>query len=380
MPKLMFTLLVSALSLGQFSVVSQGLGFKVYGFDIAAGLYLVIGTIFLLISRKGIILPKRHIPFYLFLFVCLAGLILNLNSYYNFFTFALFYFVRFILYLGSVLVTYNFYIHNYLSLDFIYKVFILSGIFLGFGGILQLIFLPDFTVLSEELGWDPHKNRLASTFFDPNFVGAYFVLCLNLLFFKDYLFSSMTKSFLIFLLLVFTVLTFSRSAWGMLMVSVFIYGYFKNPKVIVISIFVAFLAYFAVPRIQTRISGVTDPADSASFRLVSWSNTMKIAQDNILLGVGYNNFKQAQIDYGFLDPDTQEDHSATGSDSSLLLVLATTGVLGFLFFFLGFASPLIFRNIMLISLFFSLFLGSQFINSLFYPQIMFLWLTLYAVE
>ena len=89
-------------------------------------------------------------------------------------------------------------------------------------------------------------------------------------------------------------LTFSRSTWAMVAVMVFIYGVFKSRKILLLSLVLGFLAYFAVPRVQTRISGITDPADSAQFRLVSWKNTLEIAKDNLFLGVGVNSFRYAQ--------------------------------------------------------------------------------------
>ncbi|MFC1622168.1 O-antigen ligase family protein, partial [Patescibacteria group bacterium] len=128
---------------------------------------------------------------------------------------------------------------------------------------------------------------------------------------------------------------------------------------------------------QTRIAGITDPADSASFRLISWKNTWEIAKDNLLFGVGFNAFKFAQEEHGFLTPDSARKYSATGSDSSLLLVLATTGILGLSVFLFGMFYPVFAkRSLFLLIVTMSLFLESQFINSLFFPQILFLYLNM----
>jgi len=173
-------------------------------------------------------------------------------------------------------------------------------------------------------------------------------------------------------------LTFSRSAWGMFGVVVLIYGLFKSRVLLISAFFVAFLAYFAVPRVQTRLSGITDPADSASLRLDSWGNTVKIIKDNFWIGTGFNTYRYVQRDYGFLTPDNENVHSGAGSDSSLLFVFATTGVFGFLVYLLGvlFVSFEDFAKknknwLLSLSLVMGFILESQFINSLFYPQIMF---------
>jgi O-antigen ligase len=140
---------------------------------------------------------------------------------------------------------------------------------------------------------------------------------------------------------------------------------------------IAFATYFAIPRIQTRVAGITDPADSAHFRLVSWSNTLSIIQDNLLLGVGFNTFRYAQKEYGLVDYSGYESHGASGSDSSLLFVLATTGIFGLMFFLGGFMQPLFkSKNLLLKTLIVSLLLESFFINSLFYPQILIIWIVL----
>jgi len=184
----------------------------------------------------------------------------------------------------------------------------------------------------------------------------------------------LSRSFVYICLFIFAVaiaFTFSRSTWAMLAISLAIIG-FRHKKLLILAILAGFLAYFAVPRIQTRISGITDPADSAHFRLISWKDTFEIARRNLWFGVGFNSFRYAQKEYGAFAPGSLGDHSGSGSDSSFLLVLATTGIFGFILFCISYlhcaslsqATPLML----------GLFIHSQFVNSLFFPQIMFLWL------
>ncbi|OGC66771.1 hypothetical protein A2364_00240 [candidate division WWE3 bacterium RIFOXYB1_FULL_43_12] len=259
-----------------------------------------------------------------------------------------------------------------------------SAIFLSAAGLVQLWLLPDFTMLDPALGWDPHKNRVASTFFDPNFLGAYLVTVLTLIL-GSISEGKKDKCRLVSagVLLIFIFLTFSRSAWAMLAVVIFIFGLFKQRRLLLLGLLLAFLAYFLVPRVQTRLVGITDPADSARFRLVSWKNAIQISRDNMLTGVGFNAYRYAQKDYNFLTADNISSRSGAGADSSLLFVLATTGIFGALTFVSALAFPfldsVVFKRkygLVIASLLPALMLESLFLNSLFYPQIMFVF---YAV-
>jgi len=254
-----------------------------------------------------------------------------------------------------------------------------------------LAVLPDFAVLDKSLGWDPHKNRLTSTFFDPNFTGGYLSLSLGMalgaLLLKKLKFTFWEICIFIVIPASALFLTFSRSSWAMFAVTLFLLGLLRVRKLLLLGVVLAFFAYFAVPRVQTRISGVTDPADSAAFRLVSWKNSIEIAKDHLGLGVGYNAYRYAQYDYGFFEAGKLGGNAGAGSDSSLLFVLATTGVTGLFFFLLGLATFFVRSRdeidrdwkIIIFALFCGLLLQSQFINSLFYPQILFFWIPILSI-
>lgn len=380
MLKWWFYFCVFTLSLGQFSSIYKVGDSSVYLFDICLALFVVFGTAFFLI-RKTFYIPKAFFFFFAFTFVALLSLLLHFDFLvFSEFSVAAMYLLRWLVYLIAALVIFNMVRNKLLSVDQVLWAFILSGLFIALAGFVQLLVLPDFETLDPSLGWDPHKNRLASTFFDPNFTGAYLTICITLVFkyIKSHRFFSITT---LFILTTALFLTFSRSSWAMFAVVILVYGLFKYRWLLVLSGLLAFSAYFFVPRVQTRISGATDPADSAQFRIISWKNTWEIAKDNLLIGVGFNAFRYAQRDYGFLDIDSFYKHSGAGSDSSLLFVLATTGVLGFLFFVSGFLG--VFKafpddRLLLFAVFGGLFIHSLFVNSLFYPQILFLWLILIA--
>jgi putative inorganic carbon (HCO3(-)) transporter len=265
---------------------------------------------------------------------------------------------------------------------------------LALAGFVQLAVLPDFTKLDPSLGWDPHKNRLASTFMDPNFCGAYLVLTLVLIFSRILRTGDRGNQgergllgVLGTLVFVALILTFSRSAWLMFAVAMGVLGILKSKKLLILAL-VAFLAAYAlVPRVQTRVAGGVDPDDSASARIVSWKATLEIVKEHPLIGVGFNAFRYAQVRQGFFGfKDPLGGRAGAGSDSSLLLVLATTGVVGLAAFILlgiggireigGIRGIWIIGNtgrgldLALVAGLAGLLVESNFINSLFYPWIM----------
>lgn len=392
MMSISFYITLLLLSLNQVVSISKSGGVNFYLFDIAVGFFALFGLVYFLLVKKSFKIPKYSVLFVIFSLIAGISLILalpNLSSIEA--TVSSFYLFRFASYLLATLVVFNMVDKEIITKAEIYKAFIYSGLFIAIVGFIQLMVLPDFTTLNPELGWDPHKNRLASTFFDPNFVGAYFVLCLTLLLEKFYpqKKSGNTKSerttkidkkdlFIFLILIIGLVLTFSRSAWGMFGVVVLMYGIFRSRALLIGAIFVVFMTYFAVPRVQTRISGITDPADSASLRIVSWNNTVKIIKDHFWTGVGFNVYRYVQEDYGFLTPDNSNINSGAGSDSSFLFVFATTGIFGFIIYTFAILFPIVdsvFKRtgewLVIFTVLIGFLLESQFLNSLFYPQIMF---------
>ncbi len=387
----LFVLCLVTLSLGQFSVIYKFNAGSIYLFDILIALFDLTGVIFLLLARKPV---KTPLPIVFLVTFCALGAtslaLTPLNLEPLEFSISASYLARFFSYVLFALVSWNLVKLRIFRVDKIQRAVIYTGLFLFVAGLFQLIVLPDLEALNPSLGWDPHKNRMVSTFFDPNFLGAYFVICLALsvsiiasavipqqrgvtanearrsLFNKGlYPLSS-----IVFLIGIF--LTFSRSAWLATSVLLF-FTLLRKKYLLLISLAIVLLAVFAVPRIQTRISGVTDPQDSASFRLISWKNTWEVAKENWVFGVGYNTFRYAQKEYGFLDDSILTARSGAGSDSSLLLVLATTGIFGLLFFAGFFIVVLMqavkIRDFVIVGLILALLVDSLFINSLFYPQI-----------
>lgn len=385
MLKYLLYICVFTLSFGQLASIYKSGESSIYLFDIFVIIFVVYGVVYFLIHRKFEI-PKYFYLFFVFSTVALISLLAKFPFYNNSdFLISGMYLVRWLFYLLSAVIVYNMINQKIISEKSLIKILLLSGILISAVGFLQLIILPDFAVLDPLLGWDPHKNRLASTFFDPNFTGTYLSLCLAIaigcLFKKNS--SQKIKRLLYATITIITAaifLTFSRSAWTMTSAIVFIYGFFKSKKLLLLALILGFLAYFAVPRVQTRISGITDPADSARFRLNSWKNALTISKDNLLLGTGFNTFRYVQKEYGLFETGSLGGNAGAGTDSSFLLILATTGIFGLIIFSAAYFWPVLEslknKNLIVLSSLLGLLINTQFVNSIFYPQILFLWTTI----
>ncbi len=385
MVKVLYYSTLILLTLGQLTALSKAEGNNLYLFDAAVAGSAIVFCIFLLTIAKKFVVPKSYLFLFLFLAIGIISLYVNSWRFTNDeIISAFFYALRLGFYMLFGLCIYNLILIKKFTTNEILNSIVISGVVVAILGYIQLLILPDFEQLNPQLGWDPHKNRLASTFFDPNFTGAYLVLTLSIYILSLFKKLNLNSLLIVGILLLGIILTFSRSTWLMLALTIFLYGILKNPKILLISLIVAFLAYYSTPRIQTRISGTTDPADSAYFRYISWGNTLKIIEDNSLIGVGYNTLRPIQIEYGFEDPDTYLKHSASGSDSSLLFVGATTGLIGLMMFIFGLLHPIVIKNNLqksrYIILIIPLLIESIFINSLFYPQILVVWLILLSMN
>ncbi len=276
--------------------------------------------------------------------------------------------------------------------------FLASASTLVFLGFLQLIFFPDLSWLASR-GWDPHQHRLLSTWFDPNFFGGF--LAVTLPFFFTAAFYSRSSahkpqamdyglritSFFAFLALL---LTQSRSAWLAFFVSILIFLPILiskalkrlNPKQLFIgtdaALFLLLVTVVVLGAFWPRVYGLISPDATVNLRLDSLKRAWPLAEENLLIGVGYNTYQFAARQTGLIS--NYAIHSRAGTDNSLLNLLITTGVIGSLLFLTPWAY-LVFslhglwrrgRALAGAAIFsvFVIFIQSQFINALFYSHLL----------
>ncbi|MDO8658660.1 MAG: O-antigen ligase family protein [Candidatus Levybacteria bacterium] len=367
--------------------------------DIGIGLLNAIWLIVLFKKRK---IANSYLikPFLIFTLICLLSLIINLR-FLNIseFIVSFLYLLRWVFYINILFIASGF---DKLFRNKIKLLMVFLGISVVFGGYIQFFFYPDLRNLYY-LGWDEHLYRMFSSFLDPNFAGVFFVLyfifLLGLIFEKWGKIKPVKMSLLMFfLILTFggVFLTYSRSAYIMLLVACLTFLILVKKCLPAMpckawqagKLMIGVISFFAIITLllfATSRSEGTNLLRSASTeaRAYSAAKALIIIKENPFLGVGFNAYRYAQYRYGFLKKDSKiNNHSGSGTDNSFLFVLATTGIAGFISFIYiwykiiknEFEHYNIF-SIVIITSIFSIFAGSLFINSLFYPFIMqWLWI------
>lgn len=218
----------------------------------------------------------------------------------------------------------------------------LTALGLGIAGIIQYIFVPDFTAMAE-FGWDPHIGRLLSTWYDPNYIAGFFAIIIGLLlsfwlYKKQKWMDWYTMVLTVFLLGCFA-LTFSRSGLVALGIVILIIGLIKARPVLIAGLLVGLVVIGFNDRAQERALGllnsslsfVTGSLDydldaTSKLRVESWKQSLVLIDGSYLYGIGYNTIQYKKLTKGLI-VDTSI-HSGSGSDSSLLNIFITMGVLG----------------------------------------------------
>ncbi|MDP2632379.1 MAG: O-antigen ligase family protein [Candidatus Curtissbacteria bacterium] len=347
--------------------------------DIASAFLLVVFLLYSTSIKKKLFLPKSlFIPFLIFTLTAVTSTILaSVNFSQREIFVALLFLVRYILYFSIFIIVANTVkkteVINWLNL------FLTTSVIFSILGFLQFIFFSDLTVLAI-YGWDPHQKRIVSTLLDPNFTGGLLTIAFAI---SISLFLYLKKRiYLVVTAVLFSalILTFSRSSYLALVCTVFVIGLLKSPKVLVIFLFIILLSFISIPQARNRVLGALALDETSQARIQSWSKALMIFKDNPILGVGFNTYRATQAQYGFFASEQPEGgHSGAGTDSSILLVLATTGVVGIAAYlaFLFAIAKTVTKNVRSSPLslgataaFVGLLVHSQFVNSLFFPQIM----------
>ncbi len=351
--------------------------------DIALLLLAILGFTKIRNLPSNIPIPYKLSVFFIFIsFLSLFLTPLTLNS--SEYLYSVFYTLRFAV---TFFVSYLFF-SNVIKLNRSFdNIFIYSGIIIAVIGIIQFLLLPDLGFLQNNL-WDPHYFRSVSTFLDPNFLGAFLVLTLIFLFVKQYLFKSkFTKLLFLLIPYITLLLTFSRSSYLMFFISFTTISFIRKSKVIFLLTLVLFLGllfgFWTYTQLISKPRNI-DRQASASFRLNTWQQGLNIFQHAPILGVGFNSYRYAVREYNLADEGFLNARGSTSNDSSLLFILATTGIVGITTYliFIGSLFKTSFVNsskneyaLVLFASLSGLMIHSLFNNSLFYPFIL-VWIVL----
>lgn len=360
--------------LGQFAKYWLFMGFNVLLFD------LIVGLVSLLILLKvGFSNEKKQDP--LFVAWLLLVVVWSVSLWLSPISLGRVEFFTSLLYLGRWLAGSSFIFVSLVLTEKsrlrIVKLMLVAGLGLAVSGLVQYAVFPYLGPITDQ-GWDPHLYRVVGSFLDPGFAGLIFVCSLMLLgIMKDRVFLSRSQWALgMATIFVSLLLTYSRASYlafltGFGVVALRKHAYKWYFKVVVIFA----IAIVLLPRPAGE--GVRlERENSIKARIENWSHALTIFKDNSILGVGFNAYRYAQERFGYIKFG-EENHAASGSDSSLLLVLATSGIVGgavfgwFVYRLLisVMSGSGIFKEVA-VSTLVALFVHSWFINSLFYPWVL----------
>lgn len=197
-------------------------------------------------------------------------------------------------------------------------------------GWIQYLWLPDLRDL-KYIGWDDHYFRMFGTFLDPAFFGIIIVFGI-LQSLSRFLGKDKRYLFIIIFLLFTLLLSYSRASYLALLAGITALLYKSQQKLIYALSVIFVLFAISLPFLPRNISEAAklERTYSVFAKLHNWKETFVIIRENPLFGVGFNNLCAARMKY--LGQGSYNSHACSGSDSSFLLVLATTGITGFIIF------------------------------------------------
>lgn len=366
----------------------------------------------LITKQSKIRFNKINLALIIFIIFTLVSLLFNIYTLPSYDSLiSLFYYLRLFAYLSLFFIVQDFPKQK----SKVFNLTIGTTLAIALLGFLQLKFFPNFEVLRmQEEGWDPHIGRMLSTWFDPNFLGGFFVFVLSLLSGVIVVKFNKSKSFLnflhskknliltslFFLFSLSLVLTYSRSSYLAFLTAMFLLTLIASRKLLLIGAIFVVLLFSVSDRMQTRVVDAYESAQSifnpysvdtldatARFRLESWKDGFALFNEKPFIGHGFNTLRYIQAKRGLTE---WKSHNAGGIDASLLTLLVTTGSLG-LILFLSFIFQLLKKvylnykqesDVLIQGLNLGYFCGiigllvhSLFVNSLLFPFIMiFVWI------
>jgi O-antigen ligase len=370
--KALIVLFLGSLLLGQIGGMSPVPGVVVYVHDILLTVLVIVSVAKILHSKK---LPRAKLITPIASFIG-AGFISLAMNYWRIPLPALvsgsLYLVRWTLYAAIYILVLENYIDTSLWLNGLYSV----GVGFGIVGLIQFFLYPDLRNLMY-LGWDPHYYRLFSTLLDPNFMGIILVFTLLLgfgIFTKKHRMWIIAGQLISFVALL---LTYSRSSFLALGMAIVVWAVIQKRW----KLFIILAGFVGLLFILPKIPGDTLKLmrlDSSLARVGNWQTSVQLITKAPLFGYGFDTMR-------YLRPAAATSKAAAGLDSSILFILATTGIVGLVTYAFLIVSMIRLRNrtlgVVYISSIAALMIHSLFVNSLFYPWVMiWMWILSGTVE
>lgn len=374
--QILIVLLSITFSLGQLLRIDTGFNFVLPINDCFIIVLCFVWIFRKIIKKDSIIIDEVFKAGLIFIGIAALSLIIKYpTSPLSDFLIGILYLARWVVYLFLYLLLIN---------EKIEEKKIIKSIFLAIGlisliGIIQYLFLPDLSFLVIN-NWDPHINRLTAPFLDPVYTGA--IQVIFLIFLISYLWEQKKSLFHYFLLSFSYInlsLTYSRASYIYFLFAMIGISVIKRSiKFCLFILLLCIFTYLILPK-ATSYGTKLERNETAYARLINWKNGFNIWLENPLIGVGFNLIKRVQINKNYIYSfDASKNHAGSGLDSSIIFIMATTGIVG-LFFYLNFIKTLIkkallninnYAGLTLMMVVLGLLIHSLFANSLFYAWIM----------
>ena len=353
--------------IGRISIQNQNINFYIYEI-------VLLGYFIYLFSKYKFAAFKSKIIKGLYYFP-LALAVSLLFSFYNYSIVqnitALLYLIR-----TSFYFILGIYIHKYFTSKKNNRVVITSGMVLFIISVLITSFIQYFLYPNLRnliyLGWDPHQFRIFGVFLDTSISAAIYGLVLIYLLVKynDFLFSKMSRNLLLLAFMILGLLTYSRGFYISILITLIYYLFRnKNIKYIFLLFGVFIISLYIIPKPFGEGVNLLR-VYSIESRIYQNREGLKNWYKSPLFGVGYNHLKSVNK-----IQSVYPEHASSAYPSSFITVLATSGLVGLLFFILALKSL---WNYSKMSKYFILFLSvfSLMDNILLHPFILFLLLFL----
>lgn len=377
--EILFWLFLAIFPLGQLVRIET----HILGNNVTVQPVDVIALIFLtLLATGGFIFPK--ISKYLTMFLGAALFSQVIFIFEHGFAAAIpgfLYLLRLTGYLGMFVVLWNVFRQKTGYNKKVVDILIIVSTAISALGWMQYWLWPDLTVL-KALGWDDHLFRLVGTFLDPGYSGILITFGAILAFAKFQETKKLTLLGLFLLNVLALGFTYSRASYLAFIAGIATFFIIKRKiriPIIIIPLFLLGIIFLPRPGGE----GVRlERTASIIGRAGNYKETVQIIARNPLFGVGYNNlcwYRQNVIFNSY-----SLGHACGGSDSSLLYVFATTGVIGAIFFFTlifeGLKNLIKDYKLYIYILTVALFFHSFFANSLLYPWVLGYLAILFAIS
>jgi hypothetical protein len=254
-------------------------------------------------------------------------------------------------------------------------------------GLVQYVVYPSALPLTADQ-WDPHVGRIIGTFLDPGFTGLIYVFTFLTLLVRFWpkltqkrLKEALFPYFLLLTSYAALLLTYSRGTYAALLAGVVLAAWVKRSWRFFIGFIVLFLVSLPLlPRPHGEGTKL-ERQSTIQARLQNWQESLMVAKDYPVLGVGFNLYRYEQRNRGLLGEKWQITHAGAGADSSFLFTWATTGLVGLSVLTwaavkswrLGWQKRKKTWGLILVSSLAAAGIHAWFNNSLFYPWVM-IWL------